>query len=91
MDEFVMMTDLGFFFRSGEIYKMTIPSDLSLSKVKAATLRYVQTEDDDYELHPEHLVYLQPLSEARQWQARWLAISSFRQGKTIPFGAKPHS
>jgi hypothetical protein len=85
MDEFVIMAELGFFFRSGESYKMAIPADLSLVKVKAAALRYVQTEDDEYNLHPEILVSPMPVDEALQCQIRQLAISNFRRSIVIPF------
>jgi hypothetical protein len=77
VDEFGMMAEMGFFFRSEESYKMAIPTDLSLMKVKAATLRYAQTEDEEYNLHPEHLVSLMPTAHALQWQMRQLAISDF--------------
>lgn len=87
VEVFVMMTEMGFFFRSGQSYKMAIPADLSLVKVKAAALRYAQTEDDEYILHPEHLVSPMPIDEALQSQIRQLAISNFRRNSVIPFGS----
>jgi hypothetical protein len=86
VDEFVMMAEMGFFFRSGESYKMAIPTDLSLVKVKAATLRYAQTEDDEYSLHPERLVSLMGIDNALHCQMRQLAISDFRRdSNALPF------
>jgi hypothetical protein len=37
------MAELGFFYRSGQSYKMAIPADLSLVKVKAAALTKVRS------------------------------------------------
>jgi hypothetical protein len=90
VDKFVMMAEMGFFFRTGDSYRMAVPIDLSLMKVKAATLRYVQTEDDEYNLHPERLVSLMRIAEALQCQMRQLAISDFRSASNaIRFGSTP--
>ena len=79
VDEFVVMAEMGFFVRNGQSYQMQIPADLSLGKVKAAALTYAQTEDDEYNLHPELVVFAMPLAEALQCQMRQLAISDFRR------------
>jgi hypothetical protein len=36
-----------------------------MTKVKKALLRYAQTEDSEYILHPEHLVTAMPFLEAK--------------------------
>jgi hypothetical protein len=64
-EECVMMVRMGLFVPINERYRMNIPSDLSLSKVKGATLTYAETEDEEYALHPEYLVNTMSFSEAR--------------------------
>jgi hypothetical protein len=32
-----------------------VPTQLNIDKVKKAVLKYAQTEDEDYDLHPEYL------------------------------------
>ena len=89
VDEFVMMAEMGFFVRTGRGYQMAIPADLNLAKFKAAALTYAQTEDDEYNLHPEVVVSSVPLAEALQSQMRQLAISKFRSDSNrVPFGSK---
>ncbi len=50
--------------------ELSIPSDLSLAKVKKAILRFAETEDEEYALHPEGLVTCKnPLKAIKQsWQ-----------------------
>jgi hypothetical protein len=79
VDEFVMMVEMGFFVCSGQSYHMAIPRELSLAKVKAAALIYAQSEDDEYNLHPELVVSSMPLDEALRCQIRHLAIFHFRR------------
>ena len=55
-EEFVMMTEMGFFVRTGQRYQMTIPTRLDIHKLKSAMLKLAQTEDEEYYLHPEYLV-----------------------------------
>ena len=87
MNEFVMMVELGFFVRTARGYQMAVPTDLNLSKVKAAALTYARTEDEEYYLHPELVVYSMPLAEALQCQLRELAVSNFRRdGDRLPLG-----
>ena len=71
---FTMMVDMGFFVLTGQRYQMVIPTDLSMEKVKTATLKYAQTEDEKCVLHPEHLVTTMPYVEAQAWQMRLRAF-----------------
>jgi hypothetical protein len=64
-EECVMMVRMGLFASFNERYRMSIPSDLSQSKVKGATLTYAETEDEEYALHPESLVNTMSFSKAR--------------------------
>jgi hypothetical protein len=64
-DMFAMMTEMGFFAITGQRYQMVIPKRLNMTKVKKALLRYAQTEDSEYILHPEHLVTAMPFLEAK--------------------------
>ena len=73
-ESFTMMVDMGFFVLTGQRYQMVIPTGLSVEKVKRATLRYAQTEDEKYVLHPEHLVTTMPYAEAQAWQMRLRAF-----------------
>ena len=84
-----MMAEMGFFLRNGTTYQMTVPADLSLVKLKAAALRYAQTEDDEHYLHPEFVVSAKPLAEALQSQMRQLALSKFcRDSNRVHFNGK---
>jgi len=66
-DMFAMMTEMGFFAMTSQRYQMVIPKRLNMTKVKRALLRYAQTEDSEYILHPEHLVTAMPFLEAKAW------------------------
>lgn len=76
-DDFAMMAEMGFFAQRNALYQMTLPSSLTLEKVKAAIFKYAKTEDDEFMLHPEHLVTAMPLSEATTLQHRLRAINDF--------------
>jgi len=67
---FTVMTELGFFRLSGDRYQMTIPQEVSGSRIESALLRLAATEDEGYFLHPEHLVTCLTKLEARKWQLR---------------------
>lgn len=69
-EEFVMLAEMGFFILTGQRYQMIIPTRLDIDKVKTAMLKFAQTEDDEYYLHPEYLVATMPYAEARAWQHR---------------------
>ncbi len=71
---FAMMAEMGFFALTGQRYQMIIPARLSITKVKRALLRFAQTEDNEYALHPEHLVTAMPFVEAKAWQKRLRAM-----------------
>jgi hypothetical protein len=43
---FAMMAAMDFFSQAGQRYQMTLPVDLSRTKVKTAMLRYAQTSHD---------------------------------------------
>ncbi len=67
---FAIMTDLGFFRRTGDRYQMTIPKGISGSRVQAALLRLAATEDEEHLLHPEHLVTCLSKPDVQEWQLR---------------------
>jgi hypothetical protein len=70
IEEFAMMVGMGFFVLTGQRYQMVIPARLNMAKVKSAVLKFVQTEDEEYCLHPEYLVATMPYAEAKAWQKR---------------------
>jgi hypothetical protein len=76
-DDFAMMAEMGFFAHGNALYQMTLPSSLTLEKVKAAIFKFAKTEDDEFTLHPEYLVTAMPLSEATTLQNRLRAITDF--------------
>jgi hypothetical protein len=76
-DDFAMMAEMGFFAHRNALYQMTLPSSLTLEKVKAAIFKFAKTEDDEFMLHPECLVTAMPLSEATTLQNRLRAITDF--------------
>jgi hypothetical protein len=67
---FTVMAQLGFFRRTGDRYQMTIPQAISGSKIEAALIRLAATEDQEYRLHPEHLVTCLTETETKAWQPR---------------------
>ncbi len=67
-DEFAMMAGMGFFSWYSARYRMSIPSNLSIAKVKKAVLSYAATEDEEHELHPEYLVNTRLFSDAMALQ-----------------------
>ena len=69
VEDFVMMVEMGFFVLTGRRYQMTIPTGLSMKKIKMAALRLAQAEHQDF-LHPEYLVGTMPFAEAKAWQDR---------------------
>ena len=69
-NDFAMMVTMGFFAPYNERYRMTIPLDLSVTKVKAAVLKYAATEDEEYVLHPEYLVNTMSFPEAKSIECR---------------------
>jgi len=76
VDEFVMMVEIGFFILTGERYQMAIPTQLNMDVVKKAALKFSQTEDEEFYLHPEHLVATMPYAEAKAWQGRLRTMDS---------------
>lgn len=70
VDMFVMMVEMGFFVLTGQRYQMTMPAQLNMDVVKKAALKFAQTEDEEFYLHPEHLVATMPYAEAKAWQGR---------------------
>jgi hypothetical protein len=76
-EDFVMMVAMGFFLPTAEGYQMTLPAGLTATTVRAAVLKYAKTEDEDFMLHPEHIVTTMPFAEARAWQDRLRAIDEF--------------
>jgi hypothetical protein len=69
VEDFVMMVEMEFFVLTGQRYQMTIPTGLSMEKVKMAALKLAQAENEDF-LHPEYLVATMPKTEAEDWQRR---------------------
>ena len=76
VDMFVMMADMGFFVLTGQRYQMAIPAQLNMDVVKSAALKFAQTADPEYYLHPEYLVATMPYVEAKAWQGRLRTMDS---------------
>jgi hypothetical protein len=74
------MVNRGFFRLTGDRYQMTIPNEISGSKIEAALLRLAATEDEDYFLHPEHLVTCLSKREVRVWQSRLERLPWMQRG-----------
>ena len=67
---FTVMAELGFFRLTGNRYQMTIPREVTGSRIESALLRLAATEDVEYFLHPEELVTCLTKPEAQKWQLR---------------------
>jgi len=65
--EFILMTEMGFFARTGDRYEMTAPSNFDIDRVKQAHLKLAQTEDEDW-IHPERMVVGMPYARAEKYQ-----------------------
>ena len=55
-EEFTMMVKMGFFAETRGRYCLEVPGTMSANIVKSAALALSETEDRDYDLHPETLV-----------------------------------
>jgi hypothetical protein len=77
-EDFAMMLAMGFFEPIVDGYRMALPINLTDATVRAAVLKYAATEDDDFMLHPEHLVSTMPFAEVRLRQDRLRAIEEFQ-------------
>jgi hypothetical protein len=55
-ESFAVMADLGFFRLNSNRYQMTIPNEITGSRIEAALLRLAATEDHQSFLYPEHLL-----------------------------------
>jgi hypothetical protein len=64
-----MMAEMGFFVQDNPIYRMTLPSSLTLEKVRAAIVQSAKTEGDELMLHPEYIVTTLAFLEATCSQA----------------------
>jgi hypothetical protein len=69
-----MMIGMGFFALSGKRLQMVVPPALSIQTVKDALLRFIQTQDDAFLLHPEQLLATMSRCEAQDWQRRLAAM-----------------
>ena len=79
-----MMAEMRFFTQKNALYQMTLPSSLTLEKVKASISNFAATEDVEFILHPEYLVISMSLSEAMAVQYRLRAISNFQSNTNCP-------
>ena len=79
-EDFTMMAAMGFFLLNDDKYQMVIPAGLTAARGRAAVLKYAMTEDQDFVLHPEHIVTGMPLAKARACQDRLRAIDEFHLG-----------
>jgi hypothetical protein len=55
-EAFTYFQGAGFFTQKGPHYEMTLPIKLSPQTIADALLRLAKTEDENYYLHPEHLL-----------------------------------
>jgi hypothetical protein len=69
-EAFSVMAQIGFFRLTGDRYQMTIPQEVSGSRIEAALLRLAATEDEESFLHPEHLVTCLSEADAKTWKHR---------------------
>ena len=66
-EDFTIMAGLGFFRQTGERYQMTLPQQINGPMIEDALLRLAATEDEEYYLHPEHLVSCLTKADAHKW------------------------
>jgi hypothetical protein len=68
--DFTLMAETGFFHLTGDRYQMTVPQEISGSKIEAALLKLAASEDPEYYLHPEQFVSCLRKADAETWQDR---------------------
>jgi hypothetical protein len=69
-DSVALLARMGFFALTGARYQMILPTRLDAKIVKDAALALAATEDDEFAIHPEHLLKIMPLSSAQRWHDR---------------------
>jgi hypothetical protein len=62
------MAGMGFFVQCGRTWRMTVPTLLTLDRLKDSVLTFARTEDHEYVLHPEQLVTCISSAEAKVLQ-----------------------
>ncbi|MGY3239954.1 hypothetical protein ACVMAJ_006844 [Bradyrhizobium sp. USDA 4448] len=67
---FVIMAQIGFYRLTGDRYQMTIPQDISGSRIESGLLALAATEDKQYNLHPEYLVTCLSKRDAEIWEIK---------------------
>lgn len=65
-EAFAYMAGAGFFARTDEHYRMTIPDPLTPETIARALLQLAETEDEDDDLHPELLLTKMTQEEAHR-------------------------
>ncbi len=80
-EDLAMMFGMGFFVRKHQSYQMTLPSCLTAEKVRAAVIKYAETEDEECVLHPEYLVTTMPFAKATALQDRLRAVDAVRRAQ----------
>jgi hypothetical protein len=84
-EDLAMMFGMGFFVRKHQSYQMTLPSCLTVEKVRAAVIKYAETEDEEEcVLHPEWLVTTMPFAKATALQDRLRAVDAACRCAQLP-------
>ena len=95
-DPFVLLARLGFFVRVEDRYKLDVPVDLTLEKVKAVVIDYTRTAEGVVDSDFGDLRYVRPdqfidapllsLGQARDQQRRIEAVCCFRNNIIPRYG-----
>jgi hypothetical protein len=88
---FIVMAELGFFSPTGNRFQMTIPKEIGGLKIEVALLKLASTEDVEYHLYPEFLVWghFLPKTEAEACShrlSRLFTVSRLWRRQTQPSG-----
>jgi len=76
-EEFAMMTRMGFFVNSGQVYNMAIPETLTAGKVKMSVLDLATTEDRRMILRPQSITAAALRPEATAICNKMRALNQF--------------
>jgi hypothetical protein len=66
---FAIMANIGLFELKGEHYKMSIPTSLELPVIRHTLLRLAKTEDSEFSLYPERVLYTMSWRDAERCKA----------------------
>jgi hypothetical protein len=76
---FAVMAHMGFFMWNGDGYRMSVPQAMNVTLVKDAAATLIATQDDEYMIYPEKVLYTRPLREVERLKRIHVAVQDLGQ------------